>query len=46
MMNLRGFYRSVELVQGWRGYLISHESYVIGLDAVPMVLVSGPNMFC
>ena len=30
MMNLRGFYRSVELLQGWRGYLITHEKYVIG----------------
>lgn len=28
MMNLRGFYRSVELIQGWTGYLISHERYV------------------
>lgn len=28
MMNLRGFYRSVELIQGWIGYLISHEGYV------------------
>lgn len=38
MMNLRGFYRSVELLQGWTGYLITHEMYVIGLDAIPMVL--------
>lgn len=27
MMNLRGFYRSVELIQGWTGYLISREGY-------------------
>ena len=44
MMNLRGFYRSVELIQGWRGYLITHESYVIGLDAVPMVLVCSTSL--
>jgi predicted transcriptional regulator of viral defense system len=41
MMILRGFYRSVELAQGWTGYLITHEAYIIGLDAVPMVIAMG-----
>ena len=41
MMVLRGVYRSIELVQGWRGYLITHEGYVIGLDAVPMMIAMG-----
>lgn len=41
MMILRGFYRSVELVQGWTGYLITHQRYVIGLDAVPMLIAMG-----
>ncbi|KAB8339169.1 hypothetical protein FH972_022104 [Carpinus fangiana] len=41
MMVLRGVYRSIELVQGWRGYLISREVYVIVLDAAPMVVAMG-----
>jgi len=41
MMILRGFYRSIELAQGWTGYLITHERYIIGLDAVPMVIAMG-----
>lgn len=43
MMILRGFYRSVELCQGWTGYLISHEGYIIGLDAAPMVVAMGTS---
>lgn len=35
---IRGAYRTAELEQGWNGYLISHEGYFLGLDAVPMVL--------
>lgn len=31
--------RSTELLQGWRGYLFTHEIYTIVLDAV-MVLLS------
>lgn len=38
MMTLRGFYRSVELSQGWTGYLITHQAFVIALDASPMVV--------
>ncbi len=41
MMVLRGVYRSIELVQGWRGYLITHERYVIALDAIPMMIAMG-----
>ncbi|KAB8233918.1 RTA1 domain-containing protein [Aspergillus alliaceus] len=36
---IRGVFRSVELLQGWRGYLFTHEIYMIVLDAV-MVLLS------
>lgn len=41
MMILRGFYRSVELLQGWNGFLITHEGYLIGLDATPMLIAMG-----
>lgn len=41
MMNLRGFYRSIELCQGWRGPLITQQGYVIGLDAAPMLIAMG-----
>lgn len=41
MMDLRGFYRSVELIQGWTGYLITRERFIIGLDAIPMLLAMG-----
>jgi hypothetical protein len=41
MMNLRGFYRSIELCQGWRGPLITKQGYVIGLDAAPMLIAMG-----
>ncbi|KAL8695248.1 MAG: hypothetical protein Q9218_000286 [Villophora microphyllina] len=34
----RGVYRSVELIQGWRGYLITTERYFIGLDGALMVV--------
>ncbi|KAI4244912.1 MAG: hypothetical protein L6R40_002818 [Gallowayella cf. fulva] len=35
---VRGIYRSIELLQGWRGYLITTESYFIGLDGALMVI--------
>ncbi|KIW11355.1 hypothetical protein PV08_10655 [Exophiala spinifera] len=38
MMIMRNVYRSIELLQGWRGYLITHERFVVGLDAVPMTI--------
>lgn len=37
MIYMRSIYRTIELLQGWSGYLITHESYFIGLDAVLML---------
>ncbi|KAL8291318.1 hypothetical protein RQP46_002296 [Phenoliferia psychrophenolica] len=34
---VRCIYRTVELSQGWTGYLITHQAYFIGLDSIPMV---------
>jgi hypothetical protein len=36
MIYIRSVYRTVELLQGWRGYLISREGYFIGFDAILM----------
>lgn len=33
MIYIRSIYRTIELAQGWRGYLITHEGFFIGLDA-------------
>lgn len=41
MMILRGFYRSIELWQVWTGYLMTHERFIIALDATPMVIAMG-----
>ena len=38
---VRSVYRTVELSEGWVGYLITHESYFIGLDGVMMVVAVG-----
>ncbi|TYJ57336.1 hypothetical protein B9479_001875 [Cryptococcus floricola] len=38
MIIIRGIYRSVELVQGWEGHLITHEVYQDTLDGIPMIL--------
>ncbi|KAJ5504542.1 hypothetical protein N7463_007416 [Penicillium fimorum] len=38
---IRSIYRTIELAQGWNGYLITHESYFIGLDGVLMVIAAG-----
>lgn len=38
MIYIRGVYRTIELAQGWTGYLITHEGYFIGLDAAIMVV--------
>jgi hypothetical protein len=35
---IRSIYRTIELVQGWNGYLITHETYFIALDGAMMVL--------
>ncbi|KAF2180039.1 putative RTA1 domain protein [Zopfia rhizophila CBS 207.26] len=37
MIYIRSIYRTIELLQGWEGYLITHEGYFIGLDASLMV---------
>lgn len=38
MIYMRSIYRTVELLQGWSGYLITHQPFFIGLDAVLMLL--------
>ncbi|KAH8646334.1 RTA1 like protein-domain-containing protein [Xylariales sp. PMI_506] len=38
---IRSIYRTIELAQGWTGYLITHQSYFIGLDGALMVLAVG-----
>lgn len=38
---IRSVYRTIELSEGWDGYLITHESYFIGLDGVMMVIAVG-----
>ncbi|KAH8919185.1 RTA1-domain-containing protein [Atractiella rhizophila] len=38
MVIIRGIYRTVELAQGWNGYLIEHEMYIL-LDAFPMLVL-------
>jgi hypothetical protein len=35
---IRSIYRVVELAQGWRGTLITHEVYLFTLDSMLMVL--------
>lgn len=35
---VRSIYRTIELSQGWSGYLITHESYFIGLDGAMMTV--------
>ncbi|KAI9039847.1 RTA1 domain-containing protein [Aspergillus affinis] len=45
MMIMRNLYRSIELTEGWRGYLITNERFVLALDALPMVLSMGIYVF-
>lgn len=45
MMIIRGFYRSIELSEGWRGKLITKEVYVVVLDALPMIIAMGTFVF-
>lgn len=43
---VRNFYRAIELSQGWKGYLITHEVYFAVLDGALMTLaVSVFNIF-
>ena len=34
----RSIYRVVELSEGWKGYLMANENYVIGLETVPVII--------
>ena len=43
---VRSVYRCVELLQGWTGYLITHEEYFIALDGALMVLAVGCFNVC
>lgn len=38
MIYIRSIYRTIELAQGWAGYLITHEGYFLGLDASIMAI--------
>ena len=40
MIYVRSIYRTVELAQGWKGDLITHEGYFIGLDAALMFVAA------
>lgn len=43
---IRSIYRTIELSQGWSGFLITHEGYFIALDGTMMVLaISIFNLF-
>jgi hypothetical protein len=45
MIFIRSIYRTIELLQGWSGYLITHEGYFIGLDGATMVIAVGVFTF-
>lgn len=46
MIIIRNFYRAIELSQGWKGYLITHEVYFAVLDGALMALAVGTfNIF-
>jgi hypothetical protein len=38
MIYIRCIYRTVELLGGWSGYIITHEVYFACLDGLPMVI--------
>ncbi|KAJ5551043.1 hypothetical protein N7461_005741 [Penicillium sp. DV-2018c] len=38
---VRSIYRTIELSQGWSGYLITHEEYFIALDGAMMIVSVG-----
>ncbi len=40
VMIIRGIYRTIELAQGWTGFLIRREGYFIALDGVTMVVAT------
>lgn len=37
---IRSFYRTIELFQGWTGFLITHEVYFIALDGAMMAIAA------
>lgn len=41
MIYVRSIYRTIELLQGWTGFLITHEVYFVVLDGAMMVLAVG-----
>jgi RTA1 like protein len=41
LIYIRSIYRTIELVQGWTGYLITHEAYFIALDGSMMAPAVG-----
>jgi RTA1 like protein len=42
---IRSIYRTIELLQGWNGYLINTERYFIALDGTMMILFVGAFNF-
>ena len=36
--------RTIELAQGWEGYLITHEVFFFVLDSIPMVFSTSPPL--
>ncbi|KAJ5888692.1 RTA1-domain-containing protein [Penicillium taxi] len=38
---VRSIYRAIELVQGWSGFLITHEVYLVAMDGAMMVIAVG-----
>ncbi|CAF0880546.1 unnamed protein product [Didymodactylos carnosus] len=38
MIFIRSIYRTIELLQGWTGYVITHEPFFDCLDGVPMII--------
>jgi len=41
LIYIRSIYRTIELLQGWNGYLITHEVYFIVLDGAMMAACGG-----
>lgn len=41
LIYIRSIYRTIELLQGWSGFLITHERYFIALDGAMMILAVG-----
>ena len=41
MVYIRSIYRTIEMLQGWNGYLLNHEVYFVVLDASLMVVCGG-----